>query len=152
LLTGSNPHSVHFGFFSEWFYNTPGYDGYLPFEKATVAEILHENGYNTFAVGKYHLTHPADASQAGPFNRWPTGRGFDHYFGYIPNSGMDDSWYPTLYRDTQCEPDDPQGRIATELFANEAIRYIADQKTAAPYKPFVPGATHCTHQASKECT
>jgi arylsulfatase len=154
LLTGRNPHSVHFGFFSEWSYNTPGYDGYLPFEKATIAEILRENGYNTFAVGKYHLTHPADASQAGPFNRWPTGRGFDHYFGYIPNSGMDDSWHPTLYRDTQREPDDPQGRIATELFANEAIRYIADQKTAAPDKPFflyfAPGATHCPHQASKE--
>jgi arylsulfatase len=154
LLTGRNPHSVHFGFFSEWSYNTPGYDGYLPFEKATIAEILRENGYNTFAIGKYHLTHPADASQAGPFNRWPTGRGFDHYFGYIPNSGMDDSWHSTLYRDTQREPDDPQGRIATELFANEAIRYIADQKTAAPDKPFflyfAPGATHCPHQASKE--
>ncbi|MDR1675411.1 MAG: arylsulfatase [Tannerella sp.] len=154
LLTGRNPHSVHFGFFSEWSYQTPGYDGYLPFEKATIAEILRENGYNTFAVGKYHLTHPATTSQAGPFNRWPTGRGFDHYFGYIPNSGMDDSWHPTLYRDTQREPDDPQGRIATELFANEAIRFIADQKTAAPDKPFflyfAPGATHCPHQASKE--
>jgi arylsulfatase len=154
LLTGRNPHSVHFGFFSEWSYNTPGYDGYLPFEKATIAEILRENGYNTFAVGKYHLTHPADASQAGPFNRWPTGRGFDHYFGYIPNSGMDDSWHSTLYRDTQREPEDPQGRIATELFANEAIRFIADQKTAAPDKPFflyfAPGAVHYPHQASKE--
>jgi arylsulfatase len=154
LLTGRNPHSVHFGFFSEWSYNTPGYDGYLPFEKATIAEILRENGYNTFAIGKYHLTHPADASQAGPFNRWPTGRGFDHYFGYIPNSGMDDSWHPTLYRDTQREPEDPQRRIATELFANEAIRFIADQKTAAPDKPFflyfAPGAVHYPHQASKE--
>ncbi|MDR2765099.1 MAG: arylsulfatase [Tannerella sp.] len=154
LLTGRNPHSVHFGFFSEWSYGTPGYDGYLPFEKATIAEILRENGYNTFAVGKYHLTHPADASQAGPFNRWPTGRGFDHYFGYIPNSGMDDSWHPTLYRDTQREPDRPQATIATELFATEALRYIADQKTAAPDKPFflyfAPGATHYPHQASKE--
>jgi arylsulfatase len=154
LLTGRNPHSVHFGFFSEWAYNTPGYDGYLPFEKATAAEILRENGYNTFAIGKYHLTHPADASQAGPFNRWPTGRGFDHYFGYIPNSGMDDSWHPTLYRDTQREPDNPHAPIATTLFANEAIRFIADQKSAAPDKPFflyfAPGAVHYPHQASKE--
>jgi arylsulfatase len=154
LLTGRNPHSVHFGFFSEWAYGTPGYDGYLPFEKATIAEILRENGYNTFAIGKYHLTHPSDASQAGPFNRWPTGRGFDHFFGYIPNSGMDDSWHSTLYRDTQREPEDPQGRISTELFANEAIRFISDQKTAAPGKPFflyfAPGATHYPHQASKE--
>jgi arylsulfatase len=154
LLTGRNSHSVHFGFFSEWSYGTPGYDGSLPFEKATIAEILRENGYNTFAVGKYHLTRPDETSQAGPFNRWPTGRGFDHYFGYIPNSGMDDSWHPTLYRDTQREPEDPQGRHATELFTNEAIRYIADQKTAAPDKPFflyfAPGATHYPHEVSKE--
>ncbi|MDR3268231.1 MAG: arylsulfatase [Tannerella sp.] len=154
LLTGRNSHSVHFGFFSEHSFGAPGYDGYLPFEKATIAEILRENGYNTFAIGKYHLTRPDETSQAGPFNRWPTGRGFDHYFGYIPNSGMDDSWHSTLYRDTQREPEDPQGRISTELFANEAIRYIADQKTAAPDKPFflyfAPGAVHYPHQASKE--
>ena len=66
LLTGRNQHSVHFGFFAHSSYDTPGYDGYLPFEKATAAEILRENGYNTFAIGKYHLTHPADATQAGP--------------------------------------------------------------------------------------
>jgi arylsulfatase len=154
LLTGRNQHSVHFGYFATPSYGTPGYDGYLPLEKATIAEILRENGYNTFAVGKYHLTHTLDATAAGPFNRWPTGRGFDHYFGYAPNSGMDDSWHPTLYRNTQREPEDPQGRHATELFANAAIQYIADQKTAAPDKPFflyfAPGATHFPHQVSKE--
>jgi arylsulfatase len=154
LLTGRNQHSVHFGYFANTSFGTPGYDGYLPFEKATIAEILRENGYNTFAIGKYHLTHSADASQAGPFNRWPTGRGFDHFFGYSPDSGADDQWHTTLYRDTQREPEDPQGRHANELFANEAIRYIADQKTAAPNKPFFlyfsTGAGHSPHQVGKE--
>lgn len=154
LLTGRNQHSVHFGYFANSSYGTPGYDGYLPFEKATIAEILRENGYNTFAIGKYHVTHSADASQAGPFNRWPTGRGFDHYFGYSPDSGADDQWHPTLYRDTQREPEDPQGRHVNELFANEAIRYIADQKSAAPDKPFFlyfsTGSGHAPHHVHKE--
>jgi arylsulfatase len=154
LLTGRNQHSVHFGFFANTSYGTPGYDGYLPFEKATIAEILRENGYSTFAVGKYHLTHSSDATQAGPFNRWPTGRGFDHYFGFSPDAASTDQWHPILYRDTQREPEDPQGRHVTELLANEAIRYIADQKTAAPDKPFflyfAPGAGHAPHQVSKQ--
>ncbi len=154
LLTGRNPHSVHFGFFAHNSYGTPGYDGYLPFEKATVAEILRENGYNTFAVGKYHLTHPSDATQAGPFNRWPTGRGFDHYFGFPPEAWGTDQWHPTLYRDTQRETDDPQGRHVTELLANNAIQFISDQKAAAPDKPFflyfAPGAAHAPHQVEKE--
>ncbi len=154
LLTGRNPHSVHFGFFASTSYDTPGYDGYLPFEKATIAEILRENGYNTYAVGKYHLTHPSDASQAGPFNRWPTGRGFDHYFGLPPESAATDQWHPTLYRDTQREPADPKGRHLTELMADESIKYISNQKAAAPDKPFflyfAPGAVHAPHQVSKE--
>ncbi len=154
LLTGRNPHSVHFGFFATPSYNTPGYDGYLPFEKATVAEIFRENGYNTFAVGKYHVTHPSDASQAGPFNRWPTGRGFDHYFGFPPETWGTDQWHPTLYRDTQREPEDPKGRHANELLADEAIRFISNQKAAAPNKPFflyfAPGAVHAPIQAPKE--
>jgi arylsulfatase A-like enzyme len=154
LLTGRNAHSVHFGFFAHNSFDTPGYDGYLPFEKATIAEILRENGYNTFAIGKYHLTHPADATQAGPFNRWPTGRGFDHYFGFPPEAWGTDQWHPTLYRDTQREPEDPKGRHVTELLANNAIQYISDQKAAAPNKPFflyfAPGAAHAPHQVSKE--
>jgi len=154
LLTGRNQHSVHFGFFAHNSFDTPGYDGYLPFEKATIAEILRENGYNTFAIGKYHLTHPSDATQAGPFNRWPTGRGFDHYYGFPPEAWGTDQWHPTLYRDTQREPEDQQGRHVNELLANEAIRYISDQKAAAPNKPFflyfAPGAAHAPHQVAKE--
>ncbi|WP_437920322.1 arylsulfatase [Sphingobacterium sp. LRF_L2] len=154
LLTGRNPHSVHLGYFASESYGTPGYDGYMPFEKATVAEILRENGYSTFAVGKYHVTSPSDATAAGPFNRWPTGRGFDHYFGYKPSVGGSSQWNPLLYRDTQQEPRDPQGRHATELFANEAIRYIGELKEVDPKKPFflyfAPGATHTPHQVGIE--
>lgn len=154
LLTGRNQHSVHFGFFASTSYDTPGYDGYLPFEKATIAEILRENGYNTFAVGKYHLTHPSDATQAGPFNRWPTGRGFDHYFGFAPEVAATDQWHPTLYRDTQREPEDPKGRHVTEWLADEAITFISNQKASAPDKPFflyfAPGAVHAPHQVGKQ--
>jgi arylsulfatase len=154
LLTGRNQHSVHFGFFSNNSYGTPGYDGYLPFEKATAAEIFRENGYNTYAVGKYHITSPSDVTAAGPFNRWPTGRGFEHYFGYTPSAASDDQWNPTLYRDTQREPKDPEGRHVTELFANEAIRYISEQKKADPEKPFflyfASGAAHTPVQVGKE--
>ncbi len=154
LLTGRNSHSAHFGYFAHTSYNTPGYDGYLPFEKGTIAEILRENGYNTFAVGKYHLTHPSDASPAGPFNRWPTGRGFDHFYGFPPEAWGTDQWHPTLYRDTHHEEDDPQGRHVTTLLANNAIQYISEQKSAAPDKPFflyfATGAVHAPHQVPKE--
>ncbi|MDR1723913.1 MAG: sulfatase-like hydrolase/transferase, partial [Tannerella sp.] len=154
LLTGRNNHSVHFGYFAHNSFNTPGYDGYLPFETGTVGEILRENGYNTFALGKYHLTHPSDATQAGPFNRWPTNRGFDHYFGFPPEAWGTDQWNPILYRDTHRVPDDPQRRHVTTLLADEAISYIANQKSAAPEKPFFlyfsTGAGHSPHQVSKE--
>lgn len=154
LLTGANPHTVHFGFFANNSYGTPGYDGYLPFEHATIAEILRENGYNTFAVGKYHLTSPSDVTAAGPFNRWPTGRGFDHFYGYTPSAGAGDQWDPIIYRNTQLQPKDPQGRHFTELITNEALHYIAEQKKANPEKPFflyyAPGAAHGPHQVAKE--
>lgn len=154
LLTGRNSHSVHLGYFAHSSYNTPGYDGYLPFEKGTAAEILRENGYNTFAVGKYHLTHPSEASPAGPFNRWPTGRGFDHYYGFPPEAWGTDQWHPTLYRDTHREADDPQGTHTTTLLANNAIQYISEQKSVAPDKPFflyfATGAGHAPHQVPKE--
>ena len=105
-------------------------------KKRLSGKYLRENGYNTFAVGKYHLTHPADATQAGPFNRWPTGRGFDHYFGFSPEVAATDQWHPTLYRDTQREPEDAKGRHVTELLANEAIHYISDKRRQLPTNLF----------------
>ncbi len=154
LLTGRNHHSSHVGMFNNDTYGAPGYDTYGPLENGTIAEILRENGYNTFAVGKYNFTPSADGTFAGPFNRWPTSRGFDHYFGYNPATACDDQWHPFLYRDTQREPDDSLHQLAITRFADQAIQYIADQKSAAPDKPFflylAPGTAHFPHQTTPE--
>src|ERR1035437_912829 len=96
LLTGRNHHSAHVG--SNRGNGTPGYDRVQPFEKGLAPEVLRENGYNTLAVGKWHLTPKSDQTQAGPFNRWPVGRGFEHYFGYL--AGATDQYRPILYEGT----------------------------------------------------
>ena len=151
LLTGRNHHSVHMGLFTECAVEYPGYDGRIPFEKGMAAEVLRENGYNTFAVGKWHVTPSQDATQAGPFNRWPTGRGFDHYFGFL--FGETDQYHPQLWENnSKVEPDN--AKELNELLADKAISYISNQKSAAPEKPFflyfATGATHEPHQVSKE--
>ena len=154
LLTGRNSHSVHMGLFpNSPNSGSPGYDGYMPFEKATVAEILRENGYSTFAVGKWHLTPQSDGSAIGPFNRWPTGRGFDHYFGFL--GGATDQFHPQLWLDTRkVEKEDNDSRVFNTLIADKAINYIAEQKSGNADKPFflyyAPGATHAPHQVAKE--
>ncbi|MBO4670220.1 MAG: arylsulfatase [Bacteroidales bacterium] len=154
LLTGRNHHNCHMGRFNDDKFGVPGYDTYLPMENGTIAEILRENGYATFCVGKYNAIPVADGSNAGPFNRWPTGRGFDHYYGFNPASGSGDQWHPLMYRDTHREPEDPQGRPAIVRLADEAINYIAEEQTAAPDKPFflyfAPAATHTPYHASPE--
>ncbi len=154
LMTGRNHHDNHLGRFNDDKYGAPGYDTFLPMENGTVAELLRENGYATFCVGKYNLTPALDGSNAGPFNRWPTNRGFDHYFGFNPSIGADDQWHPLMYRDTHREPEDPLARPAIIRLADEAINYIADQKSAAPDQPFflyfASCATHTPFHASKE--
>ncbi|MBP3774926.1 MAG: arylsulfatase [Bacteroidaceae bacterium] len=153
MLTGRNHHSTHVGRFNNDKFGAPGYDTYVPMENGTMAEILRENGYATFCVGKYNITPYYDASNAGPFNRWPTGRGFDHYYGYNPATAAQDQWHPFMYRDTHREPDDSLGRVVMSRLADEAINYIADQKSAAPKQPFflylAPGTSHAPHHASK---
>jgi arylsulfatase A-like enzyme len=151
LLTGRNSHSVHMGLFPNTGGGTPGYDGYMPFEKATVAEILRENGYNTYALGKWHLTPPSDATVAGPFTRWPTGRGFDHYYGFL--SGSTDQYYPVVWEDTKKVLPE-KDKYFTTVIADRAIQLISEQKSVAPEKPFfiyfAPGASHEPHQVAKE--
>jgi arylsulfatase A-like enzyme len=95
LLTGRNHHSVNMGHFTETAFDAPGYDGNMPFEKATMAEVFKENGYNSFILGKWHLTPLADRTAAGPFNRWPTGRGFDRFYGFLESAT--DQYYPVLW-------------------------------------------------------
>jgi len=152
LLTGRNHHSVHIGLLTPAVIDFPGYDTRIPFEKATVAEILRENGYNTFAVGKWHVTPVIENSQAGPFNRWPTGRGFDNFFGFLP--GATNQWHPELWEDQTKLNTTGNTKHLNELLSDRAIRYIANQKSSVPDKPFflylATGATHAPHHVAKE--
>ncbi len=152
LLTGRNHHSVHFGLFAENAIGTPGYDAVAPFEKAFAGEIFRENGYNTYALGKWHLTPLADLTPAGPFNRWPTGRGFDHFYGY-PYRGSSDQYHSQIWEDTRRQYKDNEGKHFTTLLADKAIDYISEQKSIDPEKPFflyfATGAGHSPHQVDK---
>lgn len=148
LLTGRNHHYVHEGGFSHTFMSAgfPGYDGRVPPDKGTIAEILRDAGYNTFAVGKYGVTPDEDATDAGPFDRWPSGKGFEHFFGFLGSET--DQYKPDLVEDNaHIQPD---GRHFSEQLTDKAISYISKQKKAAPDKPFflyyAPAATHSPHQ------
>jgi arylsulfatase len=152
LMTGRNHHAVHMGGFAHYFSSAgfPGYDGRIPSSSGTIAEILKESGYNTFAVGKYGLTPDEDTSDAGPFDRWPSGKGFEHFFGFLGSAT--DQYKPALVEDNaNIKPD---GRHLSEQITDKAISYIARQKKAAPDKPFflyyAPAATHSPHQVATE--
>jgi len=152
LLTGRNHHYVHMGGFAHTILSAgfPGYDGRIPADKGTIAEVLRENGYNTFAVGKYGLTPDEDATDAGPFDRWPSGKGFDHFFGFL--GSQTDQYKPDLVEDNAHVT--PDGRHLSEQITDKAISYITRQHKVAPDKPFflyyAPGATHAPHQVAKE--
>ncbi|PXY46156.1 arylsulfatase [Flavobacterium hydrophilum] len=152
LLTGRNSGRVHVSGFSHTILSAgfPGWDGRIPSDKGTIAEILRENGYNTFAVGKYGVTPDEDATDAGPFDRWPTGKGFDHFYGFL--GSQTDQYNPDLVEDqVHIKPD---GRHLNELITDKAISYIQKQQKAAPGKPFflyyAPGAAHAPHQVTTE--
>lgn len=152
LLTGRNHHSVHMGYFNYSAMGFPGYDARLPFDKATIAQILHENHYNTYAVGKFHLTPIDEITSAGPFDRWPTGLGFDHFLGW--HLGHTDQYHPNLYEDTRVADVEPNTKHVSTLLADKAISYIANQRSANPSNPFflyfATGAIHAPHQADKK--
>jgi arylsulfatase A-like enzyme len=151
LLTGRNSHFVHEGGFSHIALSAgfPGWDGRVPPSAGTIAEILKGNGYNTFAVGKYGITPDEDATDAGPFDRWPSGKGFEHFFGFL--GSQTDQYKPDLVEDNAHVT--PDGRHLSEQITDKAIAYIARQQKAAPGKPFFlyysPGATHAPHQVDK---
>ncbi len=153
LLTGRNHHSVNMGHFTETAFDAPGYDGEMPFEKATIAEVLKENGYNTFSVGKWHLTPVAERTAAGPFNRWPTGRGFEHFYGFLESAT--DQYYPVLWDGiTRANVDTGLGKHLNTLLADKTIEYIKNQQKASDGKPFflylAPGALHSPMQVDKK--
>jgi arylsulfatase A-like enzyme len=151
LLTGRNSASVHESGFSHTVMSAgfPGWDGRVPATAGTIAEILRDNGYNTFAVGKYGVTPDEEATDAGPFDHWPTGKGFDHFFGFL--GSQTDQYKPDLVEDqAHARPD---GRHLNDQITDKAIFYIDRQKKAAADKPFflyyAPGATHAPHQVDK---
>jgi len=151
LLTGRNSASVHESGFSHISASAgfPGWDGRVPSTAGTIAEILRDNGYNTFAVGKYGITPDEEASDLGPFDRWPTGKGFDHFFGFL--GSQTDQYKPDLVEDqAHVKPD---GRHLSDQITDKAIFYIDRVKKIDPNKPFflyyAPGATHAPHQVDK---
>jgi arylsulfatase A-like enzyme len=155
ILTGRNHHSNHMAGITEISTGFPGYDGYIPFENGFLSEILLEQGYNTYAVGKWHLTPADQVSAAGRYDRWPLGRGFERYYGFM--GGDTHQYYPELtYDNHRVEPEKTpeEGYHLTEDLADRAIAFIADSKQVAPGKPFflyfATGAQHAPHHVPKE--
>ncbi len=155
LLTGRNSHQVGFGNISELAAGFPGYNSRLPKEAAPVAEVLRQNGYSTAAFGKWHNTPVWEISPSGPFDRWPTGQGFEYFYGFM--GAAVNQWHPGLYRNTVAvePPATPQqGYHLTTDLANEAIRWLHQHEATAAGKPFflyfAPGATHAPLHVAKE--
>lgn len=154
LLTGRNHHAVGLGTLSDIPSPYPGYTAIIPPTAATIARILRDNGYSTAMFGKDHNIPHEERSPAGPFNQWPTGRGFEYFYGFI--AGDSDQWQPALYEGTSpvSDPDRPAGYLLDEELADNAINWIHNQKAAAPNKPFfiyyANGSAHAPHQVTKE--
>jgi arylsulfatase len=154
LLTGRNHHSVGFGVISELATGFPGYNSVMGPEHATIARILKDNGYRTSWYGKNHNTPAFETSQAGPFNQWPTGMGFDYFYGF--NAGDVSQWEPMLTRNTtpiQPFVGNPGWNLITAM-ADEAIGWMKQINDVDPSLPFMiyyaPGATHSPHHPTPE--
>src|ERR1700756_4674394 len=143
LITGRNHHSVGFGVIAEQATGFPGYDSIIGPESATIGTILKENGYSTSWFGKNHNTPAFAASAAGPFDQWPSGMGFEYFYGFM--GGEHDQWTPYLFRNqTHVFPwvGKPVYTLTTDM-ADDAIGSLKQLNAAAPDKPFflyyVPG-------------
>lgn len=154
LITGRNHHSVGFGIISEQSTGYPGYDSIIGPESATIGTILRSNGYSTSWFGKDHNTPSYQYSAAGPFDQWPSGMGFDYFYGFL--GGETDQWTPMLYQNTtQVFPwlGKPGYNLSGDL-ADNAINHLRQLNATAPNKPFlvyyVPGGAHSPHQPPKE--
>lgn len=148
LLTGRNAHAVGMGIISEWASGFPGYQGRISKSAATLAEILNTSGYNTMAVGKWHLTPNSEITAAGPVDEWPCGRGFERWYGF--HGSLADQWHPDLYADNRnVEAPSHDGYHLSEDLGQQAIKFVSDQQGAAPHKPFFLylafGACHWPH-------
>ncbi|MCI0387638.1 MAG: arylsulfatase [Acidobacteria bacterium] len=155
MLTGRNHHSNGVACIMEMATGFPGYDGRMPFENGMLSEMLLENGYNTFCIGKWHLSPSEESTPAGPYHRWPLGRGFERYYGFL--GGETNQWFPDLAYDNHSisQPKTvEQGYHLTEDLTDKAIQFILDSQVNAPDKPFflyfATGAAHAPHQVGKE--
>jgi arylsulfatase A-like enzyme len=155
LLTGRNHHSVGMGGITEVATSAPGNSSLRPNTKAPMAEILRMNGYSTAQLGKCHEVPVWQTSPMGPFDMWPTGSGFEYFYGFI--GGEDNQWNPALYEGTtpvEPEKGPEEGYHLTEDLADKAIAWVRQQKALMPDKPFLmyfaPGATHAPHHVPKE--
>jgi arylsulfatase A-like enzyme len=154
ILTGRNHHSNAMSCITEGATGYPGGNGLIPFENGFVSEILLGHGYNTFAVGKWHLTPTEQSSAAGPYDRWPLGRGFERFYGFM--GGDTHQYYPDLVYDNHQVPPPKtpeEGYHLTEDLVDRAIGFIADSRQVAPEKPFFlyfcPGAMHAPHHVRR---
>jgi arylsulfatase A-like enzyme len=154
LLAGRNHHSIATGVIIEMGTGYPGYTGIIPQSTALVSQILRDNGYATGMFGKWHNTPEPDISPAGPFDRWPTGLGFDYFYGF--NQGETHQYYPTIYRNTTWvpQPKSPeQGYHFTADMTDEAIAWTNNIRAADPDKPwfnyFSTSGVHAPHHAPK---
>jgi arylsulfatase len=155
LLTGRNATSNNMACITEGSAGFPGFSARIPFENGTIAEVLGERGWNTYAVGKWHLT-PADEVDLSSWRaRWPLGRGFERFYGFL--GGETNQWYPDLVYDNHTVPppaSPEEGYHLSKDLADRAIEFVRDSKAVAPEKPwfmyFCPGAGHAPHHVSKE--
>ena len=154
IITGHNHHSVGYGPIGEMATGFPGYNSIIPKDTTTIGRILGENGYRTSWFGKDHNTPTYQTSQAGPFDQWPTGMGFEYFYGFV--AGDTSQWTPLLYRNTtRITPyvGKPGWNLTTAM-ADEAIDWLSQLNSINPSMPFllyyVPGGTHAPHHPTPE--
>jgi arylsulfatase len=154
LITGRNHHSVGFGVVSDGSTGFPGYNSIIGKDNATIGRILLENGYRTSWFGKDHNTPVWVASQAGPFDQWPTGMGFEYFYGFV--GGDTSQWQPNLFRNTTAiypYVGNPGWNLITAM-ADDAIHWLKQLNDIDPSMPFflhyVPGGTHSPHHPTPE--
>jgi len=153
LLTGRNHHRVGYGQISEFAADWDGYIGSIPREDATLMQVLGAYGYTSGAFGKWHNTPTSDITPSGPFDQWPTGLGFNYFYGFL--AGEASQYEPMLYENTLAVPyPEKENYHLTEDLAEHAITFMRNQRMQSPDKPFfvyfAPGAVHGPHQVAKE--
>ena len=155
MLTGRNHHALGLSAITEMSLGYPAHNGMMGFEHGMLSEMLVARGYSTFAVGKWHLTPPQDTSPAGPFDRWPLGRGFERFYGFL--GGDTDQWHPDLVHDNHWVPTPATPQEGYHLnadLADHAIDMLRGAHSSAPDKPFFlyfsTGAGHAPHQVEPE--